>query len=306
MSGPLVIPPPTGSFADLGDAISPTWLNGPNGQRFRFGQNVLVDALADGAGYAVLARFPDWAPSDAFTWISQDRTLPQGFAEPLTHYVNRLKQWLDIHAWDGLPTGLLMAVLSYLHPVAPKVLMVSTYVKPTASTIAGDASTTTWYTYAPGSDPMPYPAIQPTAPTWTAIQPPNWCWDSVAAPELYPAAWWRVWVVVFSSAGSPWAAPTAMCGGGAKCGDGTVCGWAGTQAQAQGLVAIARSGVRAAHCQIANVIVTYDATMFDSALAFGSAKLPDGKWGRNGKIVSNVYVRARPISSVCSFLSGGP
>jgi hypothetical protein len=306
MSGPIVIPPPTGDYADLSDAASPTWLNGPNGQRFRFGPATCVNGLADGAGYAVLSRYPDWAPSDAFTWVSQDRTLPQGFAEPLVHYVDRLKQWLDIHAWDGLPTGLLMAVLSYVYPVQPKVLTVSTYVKPTASTIPGDASTTTWYTYSPGTEPMPYPSIQPTAPAWVATQPPNWRWDSVAAPELYPSGWWRVWVVLYSIAGSPWTAPTATCGGGAICGDGTVCGWAGTIAQGQGLVAIARSGVLAGHCQIANIIVSYDATMFDQSLAFGSAKLPDGTWGRNGRIVSNVYVRARPAASVCSFLQGGP
>jgi hypothetical protein len=301
-SGPLVLPPATGSFRDFGDAIAASWWNGPNGQRYRYAINIVVDAMADGAALAVLARFPDQAPFDAFPWLALDRQIDQGYAESLSHYIGRLKQWLDLWEWAGLPVGILMALLGYVYPIAPEILVVWTY----AQTFSLQQPQTTWWTYASGApEPMPYPNTIPTEPAYLEVQPPNWQWDSVSAPLLYPGGWYRMWVVIFSIGGSPWAAPTATWGGGATWGDGTCWGWSGTATQGASISTLCRKW-KAAHCSIPVVIVSYDATMFDSTQAFGSAKLPDGTWGRFGKVANGVYVPARPPSSTCSFLPGAP
>jgi hypothetical protein len=298
IAGPIVVPPTTGNFRDTGDALSPSWWNGPNGQRLRYAMNVCIDGLADGAGYAVLARFPDTAPFDAFPWLAIDRQIDQGFAETTAHYIGRLKQWLDLWAWAGMPAGLLLALLGYVSPVLPTILTVATSV---ANPIEVP-QTTTWNIYMAGTDPMPWPATIPAAPTFVQRAPGNWQWDSAGPPDLYAWGWWRVWVVLFSLSGSPWPAPTKTWGS-FRLGDGTCLGWAGTYAQAAGFAALCRKW-KAAHCQIPFVIVCYDSTMFDNTQAFGSAKLPDGNWGRWGKVVGGVYVPARPLASTCSFITG--
>ena len=62
-------PPVTSTIRDMGDAISPSWLNGPNGKRYRYCMAVLWDALLDTTAYAVRAGCPSTAPTDAFFWF---------------------------------------------------------------------------------------------------------------------------------------------------------------------------------------------------------------------------------------------
>jgi hypothetical protein len=293
MTNPLIVPPVTSNMRDTGDVISPSWLNGPVGQKFRYSMSVLYDGLADGAGYAVRARFPALAPHDAFVWLQQDRQIDQGFAESQASYIGRLQQWLDLWAFAGLPTGILLALLGYMLPVRPEIRTVDNWGQ--------------WYTYAAAQVPLgPPPAWVPTPPTQVTTfpsAPNNWRWDSVSSPTLYGVAWGRIWPIIYSIGGAPWSAPTATIGGGWRLGDGTLVGWGAPIEQAVALTTIARKW-RAAHVSIPAIIVCYDSTYFDPSLTFGSSKLPDGTWGYWSKVVNGQYVPSRPPSTVCTFLPG--
>jgi len=282
--------PQTTTFRDMSDTLSPTYLLGPNGKAYRYSMAVLWDAIADGAAFATLARFPTRAPADAFVWLEEDREIVQGFAESEASFINRLIQWLDTWGFAGTTTGLLISLLGYLLPTLPKVLTVD--------------NNGQWWTYAAGTVPLgPPPASMPLPPLQTLTAPSNWRWDSVSWPPAYAALWARVWPVLFSTGGTPWGPPTATYGGGATYGDGTCWGWSGTRGQAAGITTIAGLQ-RAGHAAIPFVIVTYDATMFDVSQAFGSSKLPDGNWGHWSKVVAGQYVAARPPATTCSFLDG--
>jgi hypothetical protein len=292
MTNPITLPVQgTTDFSDMSDQLSPTFLLGPNGKAYRYSMSVLYRALADAAAYGVLFRFPDRAPADAFVWLASDRQIVQGFAESQVSYVGRLKQWLDTWGFAGTPTGMLLEMLGYCLPVLPKVLTVDNRGQ--------------WWTYAASSTPLGAPpASMPTPPIQTApVSPSNWQWDSVAWPPAYAALWSRMWVVLFSLSGQPWAAPTATYDSGPTYGDGTCWGWAGTHAQAAGLTKIARL-MSAGHACIPYVIVCYDSTMFNAALSFGSAKLPDGNWRYWSKVVAGQYVASRPAESTCGFIDG--
>lgn len=297
MSNPFPFPPVTTNFRDLNDTLSPTYLLGPNGMRYRFSMSVMWDAVADGIAYAVLAGVPSRAPEDAFVFLAADRQVFQGFAESEPSYIGRLQQWLDTWGFAGLPTGILLAVLGWVLPVQPKILTVD--------------NNGQWWTYAANTTPLgPPPASMPTPPTQT-VAAGNWRWDSVSWPPAYAELWARIWVVMFSPSSSPFAAPSATSGGGNVSGDGTCCGWAGTNAQAAGLTKNARLQ-HSADVVIPAVIVSYDSTMFDSTQTFGSSKLPDGSWRYWAKVAANgsgtgelhQYVSARPSSTTCSFLDG--
>lgn len=285
----LNVPPVTTVHRDANDTNSPAYLLGPFGMRYRYSMSVLWDALADGMAFAVFARFPSTAPPDAFGYLSADRLMLQGFAESQASYEGRLVQWLDLWGFAGLPTGILLEELGYVLPVQPQIRTVDNHGQ--------------WNTYAASTTPLAAPpASMPTPPNLTTAAF-NFRWDSVSWPTAYAELWSRLWLVLYSLSGSPWAAPSAVYGTGHAYGDGTCWGWAGTNAQAAALTALARRW-RAGHVKIPFVIVSYDSTMFDPTLSFGSAKLPDGTWGFWSKVSSNQYVPSRPAATTCSFLDG--
>lgn len=312
----VIVPAPSTTFRDLATnpppaGICPTFLLGPVGQKYMYTCSVLYDALADGAGYAVRARFPQYAPEDALQWLAADRQIVRGPNESASHYVPRLIQWLDLWRHAGENLAIMLAVLGAVSPATPQVRMVQT---------SGETSVlwtrSQWDTYAAGADPFPPGQTDPTPPyrQYEQTSPPvgphlgNWYWDSALDPFYAPWMRWRAWLIVYSLSGSPWAAPTATWGGGAKWGDGTCWGWAGTNADAVTLTEVVRQW-KSAHCWVPWILITYDVTMFDPTQTFGSSKLPDGTWGHWGKVVSDptygsVYVAARPSASTVSFLDG--
>ena len=291
-------PPVTSTIRDMGDAISPSWLNGPNGKRYRYCMAVVWDALLDTTAYAVRAGCPSTAPSDAFFWFQPDRGINRGPNEPLDSYIVRLQQWLDIWRHAGSPTGMLLAMRGYCAPAMPEVRTVS---------VDGNG-TVKWSTYADGLVVFPQGAQDPVPPT-TVYAGANWQWDGSSAPFYYPWMHWRIWAIVYSlAADNLWPVPTATAGGGARAGDGTCCGWGGTNDQARGLTA-AVVDAKAAHVFVEHVIVCYDATAgwFDPAQPTPGTFQPDGKWGRSGRVYTDatygqVYKSAR--QSGISYLKG--
>ena len=60
--------------------------------------------------YAVRARFPDCAPSDALPWLAIDRQIDRGPNEGETSYRARLKLWLDLWRHAGSAQSVITAL----------------------------------------------------------------------------------------------------------------------------------------------------------------------------------------------------
>jgi hypothetical protein len=271
MSNQIIVPPVTTKFRDMSDAISPTWLNGPVGQRYRYSMAVLYDALADAAGYANLARFPRTCPPDAFPLIGADRQIDRGFLETDGSYANRLIQWLDLWRAAGSPMGVLLAILGLFLP--------------TSITVRTVDNSSNWNTYLIGANPFPITAAVPTPPTYVQGGG-NWNWDGNTVP------WWRTWIILYVgplgwSVGPHW-------GDGGKWGDpGRLWGLSGPlPGQIATLLAVIKKW-KPAHCQILNVILTANTARFDPAHAAGGGVNPDGTWGTPSNRFSD-----------CAFLDG--
>jgi hypothetical protein len=317
------------SFRDLSNAISPSWLQGPVAQAFRYSMSVMYDALGDGMGYALRAGLPHYAPADALPWFALDRQIAQGPNEPFAGFISRLIQWLDLYRHDGSSMAVMLAVRAYLTPLTPKMLTV---------TSSGQGVASKWLTYESTANPFPAGQTNPTPPDYYIATPANWDWDGSNPPFYYPYMHWREWLVVYSVSGSPWAAPSSTWspatgavtvsvvsdpvygtvysgsgGSGAAAGqfkwdDGTIWDWTGTAAQAAALTQFVAQW-KSAGTWYPWIIVCYDATMFDEIQSFGSSKLPDATWGYWGKVVADVtvgtrYVASRPAATVCSFITG--
>jgi hypothetical protein len=257
MSNQILVPPATTRFRDMSDAISPTWLNGPVGQRFRYSMSVLYDALSDAAGYANLARFPLHAPFDALPLLGADRQIVQGFAESNASYANRLVQWLDLWRAAGSPMGVLLAVLSLFLPTSVRVRTVD--------------NSSNWNTYDYGANPFPIGAAVPTPPTYVKGAS-NWDWDGNTTP------WWRAWVIVYVQAmgwtiGPHW-------GDGGHWGDpGRLWGITGPQASQLATLRAVVKQWKPAHSWVLNIILTTNDARFDPAQPAGGGINPDGTWG---------------------------
>ena len=272
MSSPIVVTPPvTSRFRDMGDAISPTWLNGPVGQRYRYAMAVLYDALSDAGGYAVLSRFPLKAPFDAFPLLASDRQIDQGFAESDASFANRLIQWLDLWRAAGSAQSVLLAILGLFLPTSVAVRTVD--------------NTSNWYSYPLSATPFPPGASVPSPPTYVSGAG-NWDWDGNTVP------WWRAWVIIYVSPlgwtiGPKW-------GDGGHWGDsGRFWGITGPlPGQLQLLLAVIKKW-KAAHSWVVNVILTTNNARFNPALPAGGGINPDGTWGNPAN---------RPID--CVFLDG--
>lgn len=256
MSGVIITPPPTSRFRDMSDAISPTWLNGTVGQKYRYSMAVLYDALADATGYAVLARFPLRTSSDALAIMSSDRQIDRGFSESDTSYANRLIQWLDLWRAAGSPMAVLLAVLGLFLPTSVQVRTVD--------------NSSNWNTYALGATPFPAGSSVPIPPTYVAGAG-NWNWDGNTAP------WWRAWVIIYVgplgwTIGPHW-------GDGGKWGDsGRLWGITGPLAgQIQTLLAVLKKW-KSAHSWIHDIILTSNTARFNPASPAGGGINPDGTW----------------------------
>jgi hypothetical protein len=319
------------NFAQLGDAISPTYLNGPVFQAYRLASSVLYDDAVDLTAIAIRAAISSLAPSDALTWIAQDRQIFQGPSETTAGYIARLQQWLDLWRLAGNSTSVLLAYLSWLTPLAPQVQVVQSS--------RGTSPITTWQTYVAGATPFPAGTTIPTPPNLLTVSPGNWDWDGSSEPYYYPWMSWRVWIIIQSNgAQAPWPAPTKTWGSGGTLdvivvpdaiygtkyvnagtpasasstsfawGDGTCWGWAGTAQQALQLTQLAATW-KSAGTWVPWIIVCYDATWFQPTNSDVGGKLPNGTWGYCWVIVPDAtygtkYAPSRPSCTTCTMIVG--
>ena len=263
----------SGRFRDESDAICASWWNGPNGKKVRYCMSTIWDGLADGAGYAVLARHPSLAPSDSLQWIGTDRQIVQGFAEGSTSYISRLVQFLDRWPTSGKATGVMLAAVGWILPLLPKFEVV---------TNSGN-----WYSYAQGTNPMPPGATIVTPPALLNVFPSNWNWDGLTTN------WWRAWLIIFST-GIPWATVGGNYAAAGQTWGNTAHSWGfgDPSTHFTGLTALT-SQWKARHCWYPWVIVSFSNSLFDQAQPADGVHNPDGTFGRWSKIVAGQYVPSR-------------
>lgn len=288
------------SIRGLGDAITPSWLNGPVFKAYRYAMSVILDDMVDTSAMAVRAGIPKYAPIDALQWLAQDRQIFQGAGEPRAAYVARLRQWLDTWRLSGNSTSVLLSILAYLTPLTPKVSVVQ----------SGSNGVTVWQTYAVGSQPFPPGSGIPTPPflasTVNAQVSNFWSWDFVSQPFYTSWLTWRAWIVIQSNGPqAPWPAPTKTWGS-FNWGDGTCLGWAGTAQQSAQLTALAIFW-KTSGTWVPWILVSYNSAWVDASST--SADLPDGTWGYYGKIVSDATygtksVSARPAANILTCITG--
>ena len=249
-------PPQTQSFRNLAQALSPTALKGPNGQKLMYDLAICYDGLADAGGYAVQFRFPTYAPEDALPWLSKDRQITRGPDEPTASFIARLLLWLDLWRNAGSAPSVLRALASYF----------------------------IGFTIVEGSTPMTIETVNDTVgggnawnfgpldpPNNLFADPPNWNWDG----NDYPG---RAWVIIYNG---PWAQTIEW--GGFSWGDGTCWGSTATSSDGGSIRALIAQW-KTAGCFVPEVIVAFDGTWFIPGLPPGDPKLPDGNWGGWGKV----------------------
>lgn len=262
---------------DAVKALSPSWLQDGVGEKYLYNFGLGADAVLEKLNQGMRLHIPGFGDPSALPLIGNDRLIPQGPNEPAASYAKRLQGAYAAWQLAGTATSILRQILGYVTPATPTVRTVS------------DSSI--WDSYDAGADTTKPPAH---------VQAPlNWVWDGLIA-------WWRAWIIIDSSTGSPWPVPTATYGGSKRWGDGTCWGFGGPAGAAQTLASIVKLW-KPAHCWVPYILVIYDATLMNPTLAFGSPKLPDGNYANWGKVVADatygrVYVSARMAN--VSYLAG--
>jgi hypothetical protein len=258
---------PTTTFRDMAYRISPSWLRGPIGAPFMKSMAIMFDAVCDGAAYAVRARFPATAPTDAFPYLQADRQVDPGFQEPQSSYIERLIEWLDLWRLAGTDYAILLVMLGY---VAPDEIA--------CSVVSNDGDWNFYLANAGATVPQDFTSMAFVPPTHQVA--PVWDWDGAGDPYYLIWQWWRFWVILYPDAGL-WTYGRNW-GDGWHWGDGTCWGWNGTAAQGASLRALVKKW-KTAGAYEPNLIISFDPTWF--APSSPPSKLPDGHYGHWSKII---------------------
>ena len=260
------------SFRDLWYSYSPTYLQGYAGQRYGYTLAVMWDALGDGAAYAVRARFPDCAPSDALPWLAVDRQVDRGPNEPEASYRARLKTWLDLWRHAGSAQAVIAALEIWWGG--------GVEIETVTQSHAGVG--TAWDYYVPATQQLQHVLVNPS----------NWTWDdSYAAP--------RAWVIV---QGGGYAPTSLHWGDGHVYSGATVWGMSAPPSFAPWV----RSQVKkwGAAVNVPWIIMSWDPTWFQPTSPAG--KLPDATYGDWATVATvggvRVYVPSRTNNA--SYMSG--
>jgi hypothetical protein len=289
----MSLSPSSTTFRDMVQAISPSWLQGFVGLRYMYSMAIQFDAIADAAAYAVRARFPDLAPPDAFQFLANDRQIDQGFQEPQSNFATRLTQWLDRWAHAGSPFGLLLAVRGFVSPDLPEVATVN--------------QNGVWDYYTKGVQDSP--SLPPTHSYQPGVV--GWNWDSASWPFLSKIivngavgqAWWRTWVIIWSTTTGPWHQTTQTYGDGSTWGGGESYGWTGSAVQANNLRALVKKW-KSAGTWVPWIIVSFNDVTFQPS---GTGTQPDGTYGTWSKVITAANGRPQYVPSrspLAAYLSG--
>lgn len=255
------------SFRGTLDKYCPSWLKPrpggkDRGYRYLYALAFLADVGIDFAIECKSARFPGIGTPTALPYISRDRQIRRGFAEPDDVFSLRVLSFRDDHRTQGNWLTLMRMVRAYLYPFKPRMRIVN--------------NRGTWYTLNPDDT---HQVVKDAG---------NWNWDGNTALRS------RAWLIIYSDAG-PWEEPGGW-------GDGDAPAWGGEPATTWGTTATPEQVAsvqaiidewRSGTALYVNVIIAFDPASFDPAAAPGAPNTPDGNWGHWSKNVAGVQVPSR-------------
>jgi hypothetical protein len=258
------------SFADSLRAWLPPWLSDraskgkSAGFRLLYGIAWLVDAALDMTVESVRARFPASAPPGALPYLARDRRIYRGPVESDDAFASQLVAWLTCWRVAGHAYALARGLQAFQSPHSPRIRVV---------TRGG-----VWWTLEPTGELRYHRAT-----------PNNWDWDSLTGGD--PAAWWDVWVIIYP----PTFAPDGQWSDPGTWGPGKAFGLDISTETVASLRALIDQW-KGAHTRVVQVVVCYDATLFEPTAPPGDPRLPDGRWGLWGKMSGGACVPARSAS----------
>jgi hypothetical protein len=265
-------------------ALSPSWLQDGTSERLMYVYGLALDALLDKLTQGALGRFPTRASAAANTLTGADRLMQQGLTEADASYAVRLQRAFDSWRFAGSARGVLSELLGYLLAKTPAVRTVATRYNRT--TYPGTMVSSQWDEYPAGRDPSAEPIH-----TLVTASGGNWDWDSLSRVSG-SWSWWGDFAVLESVAPNDWIAKEGTWGSGGRWGDGKAWGVDAAASVGRGIVAIVTQR-KAAQSWFRFIIVSFDATLFDSTQPAGGGVNPDGHFGRWSKSVGGVRVPAR-------------
>lgn len=148
-------------------SLLPSWLREGEGEALWYSIGWILDAGMDRMYRGLLARFPTFAPPDAYPYFEQDRKIRRGIDEPAEGYIARLHRWLDAARIRGNAFAMLEQIRSYMGGDGIRVRSV-------------DASGN-WYT------------IDRDGSYSYLLAQGNWQWDGVPNPPN----WARFWIIIY-------------------------------------------------------------------------------------------------------------
>ena len=214
---------------------------GGTAEAIQYSIGTVLDGIADWTIQGIMASMPGVGTYDALYLIGQDMQIDRGPNETSEHYAARLQRAIDSHRVRGSPVELLKQLAAWFSPsIATPIRLVT--------------NNAVWH------------EINLTTLVVTkTVDGTNWTWDPYTAIR-----WWRGWVIIDSSA-APWTPD--LWGDPGDWGDGGTWGSDATVSEVKELQG--RLGKwKPAHIDAVNIIVAFDATLFEVADA--SPPNPDG------------------------------
>lgn len=275
--------------------LSPPWLATGTAERFMYVLGLGADALLEKMNQGVNASLPGRCGPDALPIIGSDLVMPQGPGESNDSYTHRLQTALDTWQHAGSRRAVLEQVLGYVSALeATSAFQVPRGAIVGSSGGAGDHTNWDWF----------YNTDDIVGETnhYRKDAPSNWNWDGV-----YQS--WRSWLILYFDGGGVTGSGTW--GDGKKWGQNPTKSWGTNQtstywAAMRQLVRLWKSG--GTYYPWFIVVLTgaggtgTDTDLFSPWNAAASAYTPNGDYGRWGKTVNGVRVKAR--SSQARYLDG--
>ncbi|WP_437948635.1 hypothetical protein WME98_49950 [Sorangium sp. So ce296] len=256
----------------------------------------VIDALVEGVQDGVLGALPGqiddlpflggFAGTDGLPLIGRDRRIPRGLLETPGVHAAALRDWRGIHRRAGLAFGFLSQVRRVLGPSFPRVRLVSG--AGVWHTIEADGA---MKLHTPAGTGFQISAQGVSTPLTTPAHP--WDWDgSGNVFQAFLIVYAPVDGLIPANEGT-WGDGSTRWGGEGAPGGGLI-GIDSTLAlvnQLRGLV----GEFGALGVTIPWIVVAFDADSFDPETPgpYPAAGMPDGTWGRAGRLVGGVYTRTR-------------
>lgn len=254
--------------------------------------DALIEGIQDGVFGAMPGQIDDlpflggFVGTDGLPLIGRDRRIPRGGLETPGVYAAALRDWRNIHRQAGLAFGFLAQVRRVLGPAFPRVRLVNG--AGVWHTIEADGSYKLHNTAGTG-----FQISSAGVSTPLTVEAHPWDWAGSGDP-------FECFLIVY--------APVTglIPGNEGEWGDGAT-RWGGERAAGGGLVGIDStlavvnqlrglfSAFGAMGVTLPWIIVAFDPASFDPETPgpYPAAGMPDGTWGRAGRLVGGSYVRTR-------------